>query len=348
MPEVMAYAPERVAPWAAAARRLQTIGGKPLTVHTEFKFHPQVYQIGCYWGAGGHTELYLLEGERMAIIDTGVIDTPENYILPALSALGRSPADVSLIINTHGHFDHAGGDARLVAASSAAVWLPEGDVDIAEDLDRQFDLFFAQNDRLVGREDRLEESRANFKKQAEPVKVDRALKEGEELDLGKGIVLRVVRSPGHTIGSVSFYWEREGMLFTGDGVPGAGSRPRGMPLIYYPEDYVQTLDRLEDLDINCLCTGHHYVSLTLTRDSVKFGREGKRFIAESREIAELITAAVAQATLGHPNAPFLETARLALAKISERLPFDPNPETGLPAAGGTAVLHSNWRRCRQS
>ena len=40
--------------------------------HTDFKFHPQVTQVGCYWGSGGHTELYLLEGERLAVVDTGV------------------------------------------------------------------------------------------------------------------------------------------------------------------------------------------------------------------------------------------------------------------------------------
>ena len=34
--------------------------------HTDFKFHPQITQIGCYWGGVGHTELYLLEGERLA------------------------------------------------------------------------------------------------------------------------------------------------------------------------------------------------------------------------------------------------------------------------------------------
>src|SRR5437867_2423660 len=47
-----------------------------MTPHTDLKFHRQLTQIGCYWGNGGHTELYLLEGDRLALIDTGVADTP--------------------------------------------------------------------------------------------------------------------------------------------------------------------------------------------------------------------------------------------------------------------------------
>jgi hypothetical protein len=47
---------------------------KEVTVqpHNEFRFHPRVVQIGRCWGHGSHTELYLLEGDTLAIIDAGV------------------------------------------------------------------------------------------------------------------------------------------------------------------------------------------------------------------------------------------------------------------------------------
>src|SRR5919108_636177 len=93
--------------------------------HTDFKFHRLVTQIGCYWGGGGHTELYLLEGDRLGLIDTGVATTPAEYVEPALRAIGRSLADVEVVINTPGHtlgcctlaWDHEGiafsGDSVL-------------------------------------------------------------------------------------------------------------------------------------------------------------------------------------------------------------------------------------------
>ena len=314
-----------------------------MQVHTDFKFHPQVTQIGVYWGAEGHTELYLLEGERLAIIDTGVLDSPKGYIEPALAGMGRSLGDIEVIINTHGHHDHAGGNARVVAAGKAEVWVPEADVPIVEDIDLQFETYFRQNDVLVNRPDRLAASRARLDETAEPVKVDRALKPGEVLDLGKGITLHVVPVPGHTRGSSAYYWEKEGILFSGDAVLGTGSRIGGFPLIYSPTDYERTLDLVEGMDFATLCLGHHYRTLALTRESVKYGATAKQFVRESREIAHIIADGVASAVREQPDAPFLVMAHSALAKIRERLPLETDPETGLPVFGPTAALYGNWQ-----
>jgi glyoxylase-like metal-dependent hydrolase (beta-lactamase superfamily II) len=311
-------------------------------VHTDFKFHPRITQIGCYWGNGGHTELYLLEGERLAIVDTGVSDTPEKYIAPALATTGRSLADVDVVINTHGHHDHAGGNAQIRAASSCEIWLPEADVEIAESPERQFELYFAETERALGREDRLAAALAELRQNAGPLaRVTRALRDGDRLDLGRGVELSVVHTPGHTIGSCSFYWEREGILIAGDSVLGSGSRPGGMPLIFFPDLYEKGLDRIESLDLNVLCIGHHYRSLTMTHESVKWGRDGKQFVCESREIAHLIAGALERAVAnGHRT--FLDAAREATKTLVEPLRLQIDPETGLAQSWGVAALLACW------
>ena len=68
---------------------------------------------------------------------------------------------------------------------------------------------------------------ANVGREVSP---DRQLQDGGELDLGRALALRVLHTPGHTPGSISLYWEREGILFTGDSLQGRGSRPGWMPL----------------------------------------------------------------------------------------------------------------------
>jgi glyoxylase-like metal-dependent hydrolase (beta-lactamase superfamily II) len=139
-----------------------------------------------------------------------VSDTPTKYIVPALETYGLTLADVDLILNTHGHHDHAGGNAEVVAASGAKVWIHEADARVAEDADYQFDTYFANRDLLTGRPDRLDASRAGLKATAgRKATVDRRLVDGDLIDLGKGIRLRVVSTPGHTRGSVCFYWEVE-------------------------------------------------------------------------------------------------------------------------------------------
>jgi glyoxylase-like metal-dependent hydrolase (beta-lactamase superfamily II) len=315
----------------------------PTIPHTDFKFHPRLTQVGCYWGNGGHTELYLVEGERLAVIDTGTAEVPERYLAPALAAIGRSLADIALVINTHGHHDHAGGNAAVVRASGAEVWLPEGDVEIAESAERQFELYFAQNDRLLGRADRLNAALALIREQAGPrTRVTRPLRDGDRLDLGRGIELTVVHTPGHTRGCSCFYWEREGILFSGDSVLGVGSRPGGLPLIYFPDLYERSLDRVETLDLNLLCLGHHYGSLTLTRESLKWGRAGKQFVRESRQIAHLIRDAMASALADGPR-PFLDAARDTTRSLAEPLALQIDQETGLAASQGVAALHAYWK-----
>ncbi len=311
--------------------------------HTEFRFHPQVVQIGCYWGEGGHTELYLLEGDTLAIVDTGVRDTPTKYIGPALEPYGLTVGDVDLILNTHGHHDHAGGNGELVAASGAKVWIHEADARIAEDPDHQFETYFASRQILTGRPDRLEAARAAFKVNAgKPTTVDRKLADGDLVDLGKGIRLRVVHTPGHTRGSVCYYWEAEGLAIVGDSVTGQGSRPGGFPLIYFPVDYERTIDRLLGMDIAVLALGHHYRSHRVPRDSVHFGPNVEAFLRASREIADTIGDALRRAAVGRPDADFLEVARTATDLAAERLPISKG-EDGLPLTGSVEAFYAYWQ-----
>ena len=310
--------------------------------HNEFRFHPKVVQIGCYWGNGGHTELYLLEGDTLAIVDTGVNDTPSTFIAPALESYGLALGDVDLILNTHGHHDHAGGNAELVAASGAKVWIHEADARIAEDPDCQFDTYFADRDVLAGRPDRLDASRAALKITAgRPTKVDRKLTDGEVLDLGKGITLRVIHTPGHTRGSVCYSWESEGLVICGDSVMGQGSRLGGFPLIYFPADYERTIDRLLTMDLAILALGHHYRTGTVPRDSVHFGPNVKAYLRASREIAGIIGDSLRRARAARPQAGFLEVARAATDLAAERLPITKGEE-GLPHTAGVEAFHGFW------
>ncbi len=316
--------------------------------HNEFRFHPQVIQIGCYWHGEGHTELYLLEGDTLAIIDTGVSDTPSKYIAPALEAYGRTLADVDIILNTHGHHDHTGGNGELVDASGARVYVHEADANIAEDPDCQFDTCFAYRPVVIGHPERLDAYRADIKASAgRPTKVDRRLRDGDQVDLGKGIRLRVVHTPGHSRGSVCYYWEEAGLAFAGDSLQGLPPRGGGLPLIYFPDDMERTLDLMLALDISVLALGHHYRTPALPRDSIHFGDNVKAYARECRKIAQLVKAAMSQAVSLRPQAGFLEVARMATDLLSTQIPITKNQD-GLAQFGAVDTLYAHWQILKQA
>jgi glyoxylase-like metal-dependent hydrolase (beta-lactamase superfamily II) len=305
----------------------------------------QILQIGCYWGNGGHTELYLLEGERLALVDTGVADTPASYVEPALQAIGRRLADVQVVINTHGHHDHAGGNRQLYDASGCEIWIHEADVAITQSADQQYELFFARNERLLGREAAVPAARRAIAATAgQPAPIARTFVDGDRLDLGRGLELRVVHTPGHTLGCCTFLWEREGVALSGDSVLGRGSRVGGMPLIFYPDEYRRTIERVRALRASALCLGHHYRTLRQTNESIRRGDLVDAFLDESAEIADLIERATERAVAAEGReAPFERVLRRALAGLAESMPLADEAGADLPN-GAVAPISAYWSR----
>src|SRR5271167_3071828 len=69
---------------------------------------------------------YLLRGDRPMLIDTG---RPRDAarIVAALAGHGVALADLSLILHTHGHWDHAGSTAQLRQLTAAPIAIHAAD-----------------------------------------------------------------------------------------------------------------------------------------------------------------------------------------------------------------------------
>ena len=148
----------------------------------------------------------------------------------AITALGRSPADIARFVVTHGHPDHAGG------AAGAPVLMHPADRDRAPHL----------NAGTIAR--RLAVRRL-------PATTN--LIDGQVLAILGG--LRVVHTPGHTPGSVCLFAERDGLLFSGDALwrDAAGSLHR--PNRYWSEDLGsarRSVAVLARLDVGTILFGH--------------------------------------------------------------------------------------------
>jgi hydroxyacylglutathione hydrolase len=129
-----------------------------------------VHQFACLNDNYG----FLVRDEATGIVAT--VDTPDaDRILSELEALGWGRLD--LILNTHWHPDHAGGNAALKAAMGCEIVGPEEVTRIAP--------------------------------------LDRTVGTGAVVMLGE-TALTVTAVPGHTLGHIVYRSETDGLAFVGD------------------------------------------------------------------------------------------------------------------------------------
>lgn len=162
---------------------------------------------------------------------------------------------------THAHPDHQGSSHALCTALEIPYWVPEGDVDAAEDpsliAERQpgnpIAQFFARA----------------FTGPAHPV--DRALREGDEV-----AGFAVLETPGHSEGHVSFWREADRTLILGDVVNNMdvltaipGLREPKRYLTPDPERNRESIRRLGELEPRLVLFGHG-APLRDTRKFVEF------------------------------------------------------------------------------
>ncbi len=153
--------------------------------------------------------VYLICGERICLIDSGVASS-ERIIADYLQRMGRSPEEITQLILTHAHPDHIGSAAALKGMSGCAVAAHAAERAWIEDVD------------LQGRERPI----PGFKSLVGgSVSVDLLIEDGDALDLGGGLCLQVLHTPGHSPGSLSLWLPQERALFSADAVPVPGDMP---------------------------------------------------------------------------------------------------------------------------
>ncbi len=148
----------------------------------------RIYGNTYYVGPHGLTSLLITSNEGHVLID-GAIPESAEQIAAHIRALGFRVEDVKLILNSHVHFDHAGGipqlqrwtGARVAASAWSAAVMKSGGV--AKD-DPQYGSI-----RGVAR-----------------VKDVRVLRDGEVLRVGP-ISLTAHSTPGHTPGGTTWTWQ---------------------------------------------------------------------------------------------------------------------------------------------
>ena len=125
----------------------------------------------------------------------GIIVDPGAEPEKILAAVARLGLTIRQVINTHGHFDHVGGNHRVLTATGAELLIHQGDVHFlsrASDVAKMYGL-----------------STDN----SPPPNL--FLDEGMKIGMG-GHEIRVLHTPGHTPGGCCLYLPGQGKVITGD------------------------------------------------------------------------------------------------------------------------------------
>ena len=137
-------------------------------------------QVNCYLVACD-------ESKECMVVDPGA-DAAK--LLDLVSTAGEK---VDCIVNTHGHFDHIGGNRELVEATGVDLLMHPAAVAVMKNAGRQAAAF-------------------GLTVEASP-QPDRLLEEGDEIFVGT-LTFKVLHVPGHSPGSICLYGH--GHLFVGD------------------------------------------------------------------------------------------------------------------------------------
>lgn len=167
---------------------------------------------------------YLLLGRRPVIVDAGTPGSGRR-IAEQVASHGVDPADVSLIVVTHGHIDHFGSAAELHRLTGAPVAGHVADLG-------PFRTGRAREPYLpTGRMGRLMARNKNLHLRVEPFEPGVLVTGETDLD-DFGVAARIMPTPGHTAGSVSVL-TGEGDLVAGDLIANSffGLIPGGRPTL---------------------------------------------------------------------------------------------------------------------
>ncbi|MEJ2033813.1 MAG: MBL fold metallo-hydrolase [Deltaproteobacteria bacterium] len=175
--------------------------------------------------------VYLLFGERIHLIDSGVAGADE-IIYEEIRKQGREPKELSSLILTHAHPDHIGAARSIKVETDCTLFAHRDEREWIEDTERQLkERPVPGFQMLVGG----------------PAAVDCLLDGGERLELEKDITCRVIHTPGHSRGSISLFLEEEKSLFTADAL----ALPGDMPIYEDISDCmasIMTLQKLENVE----------------------------------------------------------------------------------------------------
>jgi glyoxylase-like metal-dependent hydrolase (beta-lactamase superfamily II) len=203
-----------------------------------------------YTGPQAPNVFLVVDGDEGAFIDSGFGD--EKSIEARLGFLKDFPKlRLKYIVLTHHHFDHSSGANQIREATGAEVTLHPDE----ESWLRDWQSEAPQDIEIPEEMKEMREKVSKFREQAAEAEPTVQVNDGDEFTVGS-LTLRIVHTPGHTMGSVCIYMPQEKALFTGDTALGLGTVAISPPPHGDMALYLQSLAKLQTIESSVMLPGH--------------------------------------------------------------------------------------------
>lgn len=203
-----------------------------------FRIYGNVYYVGDQLAS----PMLIDTGEGLILIDTG-FSTAQAMLVDSIYRLHFDPRDVKIVLHSHGHMDHYGATKFFQRVCGAQAWLHPADAELFKKYPETFEF----GGDLVP-----------------PFEPDALYTDGQVISLGNTSI-RVVHTPGHSPGAVSFFFNvtKNGVTRLA-GLPGCIGRNtlfrHEFERLHYPEttpqDFLDSMDKIMDEPVE-LWLGSH-------------------------------------------------------------------------------------------
>ncbi|MFC1582469.1 MBL fold metallo-hydrolase [Planctomycetota bacterium] len=227
----------------------QDDAGNPRPEPAPQRIYGPLYSVG-----GLNVCAFLIETTQGPVLIDALYERDSAKITANIRALGFDPRDITTILISHCHSDHAGGSAYLAELSGALVMAHELDAD-------KIEAGTNCNERVYT-----------------PVPSVERLEDGQMIQLGD-LAVTVRHCPGQSAGSAVYCAAIEGpqgpcrALFAGDAT-GFKNSVQTLERLGYPgvcADYRATVRKLQALEFDLYCGGHpHQVFNEMRADGNPF------------------------------------------------------------------------------
>jgi len=209
---------------------------------------------------------FVFVADKPVLVDTAyIVDVDQT--LQMIADLGVNVADTQLIISTHCHCDHIGGNKLIQDKSGCDIAL------------HKIGKYF------IDTRDDWSTWWRYYNQRAEFFNCTRELNDGDDIPIGPH-EFKIIHTPGHASDGIVLYNRREKVLISSDTLWENDSavmtlRVEGSRALF---DMQESLEKIEALDVQIVCPGHGQPFTDMKRAIAKSRERIKRYFREPDQI----------------------------------------------------------------